>query len=73
MPGEDKRREATQTSLRTVSKSLIAAPKNIKHMTEAEYDAWIKKVTDSIAARVLNRKADRPEPKSESRGGEQGV
>jgi hypothetical protein len=71
MPGEDKQSEAIEPTLTTINKSLIAAPKNIKQMTEEEYDAWIQKVTDSIAARVLNRKVDRPEPKSGSRGGEQ--
>jgi hypothetical protein len=71
MPGEAKESVAMDRTLRPINKSLIAAPNNIKQMTEEEYDAWIQKVTDSIAGRVLNRKADRPEPKSESRGGEQ--
>jgi hypothetical protein len=70
MPGEDKHSEAIEPTLTKINKSLIAAPKNIKQMTEEEYDAWIQKVTDSIAGRILLRKVDRPEPKSGSRGGE---
>jgi glycine cleavage system H lipoate-binding protein len=71
MPGEDKQSEAIEPTLTTINKSLIAAPKNINQITEEEYDAWIQKVTDSIAGRILLRKVDRPEPESGSRGGEQ--
>ncbi len=71
MPGEAKECAAMDQALRPINKSLIAAPKNIKQMTEGGYDAWIQKVTDSIAARVINRKVDRREPASGSRGGDQ--
>jgi hypothetical protein len=71
MTSEGKESDAIELTLKANHKSLIAAPNNLKQMTEEEYDAWIQKVTDSIAGRILLRKVDRPEPKSGSRGGEQ--
>jgi len=52
MPGVTKGRETIKTTPRTRVKSLITARKNIKQITEEEYDAWIEIVTDSIDSRV---------------------
>ena len=69
MTSEGKESDAIELTLKTNHKSLIAAPNNLKQMTEEEYDAWIQKVTDSITASVLNRKVDNLEPKPRSGGG----
>ena len=68
MTSEGKESDAIELSLKINHKSLIAAPNNLKQMTEEEYDAWIQKVTDSITASVLNRKVDNLEPKPRSGG-----
>jgi hypothetical protein len=58
MTSEGKESDAIELTLKANHKSLIAAPNNLKQMTEEEYDAWIQKVTDSIAGRILLRKVD---------------